>query len=43
MDHAPWRPEREVPDPYFGGDEGFDEVHAMLTDALQALLKDVAR
>ena len=43
MDHAPWRAEREVPDPYFGGDDGFDYVHAMLTDALQALLKDVAR
>ena len=26
-------PMREVPDPYFGGDEGFDEVFDMLTDA----------
>lgn len=43
MDHAPWRTEREVPDPYFGGDEGFDDVHGMLTDALNALLDDASR
>jgi len=43
MDHAPWRKEREVPDPYFGGDEGFDDVHGMLTDALNALLDDASR
>ena len=43
MDHAPHHPLREVPDPYFGGDEGFDAVHAMLTEALSALLDDIER
>lgn len=28
----------EVPDPYFGGDEGFDDVFAMLTAACSGLL-----
>jgi protein-tyrosine phosphatase len=43
MDHAPAHPLRSVPDPYFGGDAGFDEVHAMLTEAIDALLNDVAQ
>jgi protein-tyrosine phosphatase len=43
MDHAPHHPLREVPDPYFGGDAGFDAVHAMLTEALSALLDDIER
>ncbi len=43
MEHAPHHPLREVPDPYFGGDEGFDAVHAMLTEALSALLDDLER
>lgn len=40
MDRAPGHPQREVPDPYFGGDEGFDEVHAMLNEACERLLDD---
>ncbi len=43
MDLAPQHTLREVPDPYFGGDEGFDAVHAMLTEACTNLLNDVQR
>ena len=41
MDHAPEHELREVPDPYFGGDEGFVEVHDMLTIACSNLIADV--
>lgn len=41
MDHAPNHPEREVPDPYFGGDEGFDHVYRMLVEACNAVLDEV--
>ena len=41
MDHAPDHRMREVPDPYFGGDEGFVEVFDMLTMACRNLLADV--
>lgn len=40
MDHAPLHPLREVPDPYFGGDEGFEQVYRMLTEACSNMLKD---
>jgi protein-tyrosine phosphatase len=40
MDHAPEHPLREVPDPYFGGDEGFVEVFDMLTIACRNLLNN---
>ena len=41
MDHAPDHLEREVPDPYFGGDEGFDHVYRMLVEACNAVLDEV--
>lgn len=41
MDHAPQHPLREVPDPYFGGDEGFDAVFSMLHQACSNLLDDL--
>ena len=31
----------EVPDPYFGGDEGFQEVYEMLTEAADVLISRV--
>ena len=37
MDFAPDRP-HEVPDPYFGGAEGFEEVYRMLDEACENLL-----
>jgi protein-tyrosine phosphatase len=43
MDHAPEHPLREVPDPYFGDDDGFDAVFAMLHTAGQRLLDGLAR
>src|SRR5690606_40946881 len=41
MDYAPGFGASEVPDPYYDGDEGFDEVYAMLVAACEALLEDV--
>ena len=34
---------RDVPDPYFGGDEGFDEVLAMVGRTADAIVDAVAR
>lgn len=42
MDYAPDWP-REVPDPYFGGDSGFELVLDMLEAASRGLLADLAR
>lgn len=41
MDHAPDHVLREVPDPYYGADKDFDEVHDMLVEACTNLLNDV--
>ena len=41
MDFAPDHSLREVPDPYFGGDDGFDEVFAMLDEATNRLLDGI--
>lgn len=41
MDHAPTHPLREVPDPYFGGEEGFVDVFNMLAIACANLIDDV--
>lgn len=43
MDYAPTHTEREVPDPYFGGDEGFEQVYRMLMEACSAVLDEVER
>lgn len=40
MDFAPEHPLREVPDPYYGGDDGFDQVLEMLRMACTNLLRD---
>jgi protein-tyrosine phosphatase len=37
-DFASHHPDKEVPDPYFGGTEGFDYVLDLLTDACSGLL-----
>ena len=31
----------EVPDPYYGGDEGFEQVFDMLTDACHGLIHQI--
>ncbi len=38
MDFAPAHALREVPDPYYGGDAGFDDVYRMLDEAVTGLL-----
>ena len=32
----------DVPDPYYGGDDGFDNIYEMLTGACEGLLDRVA-
>ena len=41
MDYAPHFPMREVPDPYYGGDRGFEQVFDMLEAAADGLLEDI--
>lgn len=38
LEFAPNRPEREVPDPYFGGESGFERVLDMIDEASHGLL-----
>ena len=40
-DHDPEPGDGEVPDPYYGGDEGFDRVYEMVLRSCEALLDDV--
>lgn len=42
-DHDPLEPGGEVPDPYYGGDEGFEEVLAMVERTSDALVAQLAR
>jgi len=41
MDFAPQAPSRAVPDPYYGGAQGFEEVLDLLEEAASGLLQDV--
>jgi protein-tyrosine phosphatase len=43
LEYAPQRPEREVPDPYFGGASGFDRVLDMVDEAARGLLEEIRR
>ncbi|MEY6432442.1 low molecular weight protein-tyrosine-phosphatase [Thioalkalicoccus limnaeus] len=43
MDFAPEWPNREVPDPYYGGPNGFERVFDMVEAAAQGLLADIRR
>lgn len=38
MDYAPHREQREVPDPYYGGTNGFERVFDMVEEAARGLL-----
>ena len=42
-DFAKHHSEREVPDPYYGGQEGFDQVIDLLLDACDGLLQHVVK
>ncbi len=39
LDYAPEQPVREVPDPYYGGVRGFDEVLDLIEAASRGLLR----
>ncbi len=43
LDFATDSPEREVPDPYYGGSEGFDHVLDLVEEASEGLLEDIRR
>jgi protein-tyrosine phosphatase len=43
MSFATGRSEREVPDPYYGGDAGFDRVLDMIEAAAAGLLDRIRR
>jgi protein-tyrosine phosphatase len=39
LDHAPEQPTREVPDPYYGGSHGFEDVLDLIEAASRGLLR----
>jgi protein-tyrosine phosphatase len=41
LDYARHHNEREVPDPYYGGEQGFERVLDMIEDAAQGLLQHI--
>ncbi len=41
LEFADQRVDKEVPDPYFGGESGFDRVLDMIDDAARGLLEDI--
>ncbi len=41
MDYAPDLPEREVPDPYYGGPHGFERVMDLIEEAAEGLLRNI--
>jgi len=41
LDFATDSPEREVPDPYYGGPEGFERVMDLVEEASEGLLEDI--
>lgn len=43
LEYAPDTPQREVPDPYFGGPDGFEHVLNFVEEAAQGLLYDVRK
>jgi len=43
MDFAPQFDTRSVPDPYFGGDDGFDQVLDMLEEAVDGFLLSITK
>jgi len=43
MDFAPDLRRREVPDPYYGGQQGFDQFFDMVEAAARGLLEDITR
>jgi protein-tyrosine phosphatase len=42
LDYAPHLTVREVPDPYFGGEQGFEQVLDMVEEAASGLLRSIS-
>jgi protein-tyrosine phosphatase len=43
LDYAPNRAEREVPDPFYGGPEGFEHVLDLVEEASEGLLENMRK
>ncbi len=43
LDYAPEFPQREIPDPYYGGRDGFELVMDLVEAASEGLLEDIRR
>jgi protein-tyrosine phosphatase len=43
LEYARHHGEREVPDPYYGGEDGFERVLDMVEDAAQGLLQEIRK
>jgi protein-tyrosine phosphatase len=43
LEFAPQRSESEVPDPYYGGPDGFEHVYDLVRDAASGLLQEIRR
>lgn len=43
LSYAPDQPEREVPDPYYGGDQGFEHALDLVEAASRGLLDEITR
>jgi protein-tyrosine phosphatase len=41
LSHAPHLEVQEVPDPYYGGDDGFDHVFSLVDEAAKGLLANI--
>jgi protein-tyrosine phosphatase len=41
LDYAPYQVETEVPDPFYGGSEGFDRVLDLAEEASEGLLEEI--
>ena len=41
LDYAPQQSERDVPDPYYGGESGFEHVYNLLQQACEGLFSQV--
>ncbi len=43
LDYAPDRVETEIPDPFYGGSEGFDRVLDLVEEASEGLLEEIKK
>jgi protein-tyrosine phosphatase len=41
LDYAPRLPETEIPDPYYGGPDGFEHAMDLIEEASEGLLADI--